>query len=50
MAEENDFVDLDLDLDLDFDDSKISLDPWRCCTKIFWNRVPHFSCFLANSY
>ena len=23
---------------------------WRCCTKIFWNRVPHFSCFLPNSY
>ena len=22
----------------------------RCCTKIFWNRVPHFSCFLPNSY
>ena len=22
----------------------------RCCTKIFWKRVPHFSCFLPNSY
>ena len=22
----------------------------RCCTKIFWNRFPHFSCFLPNSY
>ena len=23
---------------------------WRCCIKIFWNRFPHFSCFLPNSY
>ena len=22
----------------------------RCCTKIFWNKVPPFSCFLPNSY
>ena len=22
----------------------------RCCIKIFWNRFPHFSCFLPNSY
>ena len=21
-----------------------------CCTKIFWNRVLHFSCFLPNFY
>ena len=24
--------------------------PRRCCIKIFWNRVPHFSCVLPNSY
>ena len=33
-----------------------AIDQWnpeakgRCCTKIFWKRVPHFSWFLPNSY